>query len=415
MKLDICYGTKKLSLEVPRNTIDILSLPQPEQKNEKEIIISAIKNANISLDQFIGASRSVTIVVSDQTRNTGSTIYIPIILEMLKQKDVAVSIIIAHGLHRPATHEELQKIIGTSLNQSIKVINKNPESNLKNYSSGTFSTAVVDAERIILTGSVTFHPMAGYSGGWKSILPGVASKQSIIQNHQLYFSGNNTHPGVGPAQISNNPVLQDIIAKTKVFNEKTWCLNVVQDESKKIIHAAAGKTDVAWESCVSYLNKNNTIPITRKYPIVIASAGGYPSDFSFYQSMKTLTNASKACESGGKILLFMECRNGWELSKDIRSLASMDIQEIAKQVQNNFTIRGLATYMAQSIIKKYDVYCYSLLPSSEVKHFGMNPIISIKSIIKFLEFNNNFDIAFMPAASSVLPIFSKRDDSRGVR
>jgi len=405
VKQHLRYGDGNVEVELPDGRVDIISKPQKTQRGREYILLQALENAAPSLQDFIGQAKSVVIVASDQTRDTGSAFYLPILLERVKRQARQVTVLIALGLHRPATDSEINRILGCDPGPGVRIINHDPDANLLDFGDGSFAASVVEADRVILTGSVTFHPMAGYSGGWKSLLPGVSSRHYTIENHKLYFSGDMTDPRVGSARVENNPVLDDIRKRTRAFAKKTWCLNVVQDESKAIVHAAAGLVDAAWHSCATYLNECNSFKLGRRYPVVIASSGGYPTDFSFYQSMKTITNASQACLKGGSIYLVMECRNGWELNRSVLSLAELELPQIASKVRQDFSMSGLAAYMALSMMRDYEVHCLSALPNDEVRAFGMRPLTSASEISELVARGGADRIAVMPAAATVLPRF----------
>jgi len=407
MKHFLRYGDGSVEVELPDGHTDIISKARRKEKDGESLVLDALDRATPSLRDFLGQGRSVAIVASDQTRDTGSAIYLPVLLELAKRQCRNVTVVIALGLHRPATDIEISRILGCDPGRDVRIINHDPDANLSDFGGGRFAAPVVEAERVILTGSVTFHPMAGYSGGWKSLLPGVSSRHCAIENHRLFFSGDRTDPGVGPARVEGNPVLEDIRNRTNAFAGKTWCLNVVQDESKAIVHAAAGSVDAAWHSCIAYLDERNSFSIGQRYPVVVASSGGYPSDFSFYQSMKTITNASRACSRGGSIYLVMECRNGWELDRGVLSLSGLELPRIASMVRQDFSMSGLATYMALSMMRDYKVHCLSALPEDEVRAFGMRPLASASEIGSLVAREGAHRIAVMPAAATVLPRISK--------
>ena len=392
-----------MAVELPDVHTDLISRARGKRKDGVALVREAIDRSAPYLHDFLGQGRTVTIVASDQTRDTGSAVYLPLLLEMAKRHACKVTVLIALGLHRPADGVEISRILGCDPGGDVRILNHDPDAGLSDYGNGSFNASVVEADRVILTGSVTFHPMAGYSGGWKSLLPGVSSRSCVIENHKLYFSGLNADPRVGSAMVEGNPILEDIRCRTSAFAEKTWCLNVVQDEAKAIVHAAAGSVETAWRSCIAYLEEHNSFTIQRRYPVVVASSGGYPADFSFYQSTKTITNASSACMKGGTICLIMECRNGWELDRDVLSLSKLELPQIASVVKRNFSMSGLAAYMVLSMIRNYRVYCLSALPGNEIRDFGMRPLASASDIGPLVAMEKADRIAVMPAAATVLP------------
>lgn len=397
------YGDREVKVDLPDDRVDLIVAEPAPEREESHIILEALASAKPGLGEFLGSAPSVLIVVSDHTRNTGSRIYLPIILEMIRKPGRKITILVALGLHRPSTAQEIAEILGCEPGADVEVRNHDPDADLAECGTGVFSKYAVDAPKVILTGSVAFHPLAGFSGGWKSLLPGIASRKCIIGNHRLYFSGAVMNTEVGPARVHDNPIQEDIRRRTSGFVDRTWCVEVVQNEAKSIVFAAAGMVDDAWTACGRFLELNNSPGISRLYPVVVASSGGYPSDFSFYQSMKTLTNASRACAKGGSIYLLMECRNGWELDDEILSWSHLDLEEIASRLGKEFSMSGLAMYMALSVIREYRVFCVSSLPEREVLGTGMLHLSSGAEIGKLVEAADADRIAVIPAAAAVLP------------
>ncbi|NQT58220.1 MAG: nickel-dependent lactate racemase [Bacteroidetes bacterium] len=402
------YGWTRVPLDLGKVThVDYLSYTNPSADAPDLIVQAALLHASVPLSAFIEPGCSVAIVVSDHTRPTGSDIYVPMLLKELQRlKAGSITLIIALGLHRPANSAEIQTICGGELPTDVRVVNHDAEKFLAGSGTAEFNQDAVNADRVIVTGAVTFHPMAGFSGGRKSLLPGIASSKDIYQNHRLYFNGNSVHTGTGPAKIDNNPVLNDIRERTKGFAH-LWALNVVLNEQNRIEFASCGKVDSVWDDCRKYVSVHHSVEIVEKYDVVISSAGGYPSDCSFYQSMKVLTNSSRACKPGGTLIIISQCSHGWEIRDELFSYFTMTLEEISQNLQRSFTMDGLALYMALSIIRSYTVWFYSDLPESEVEAAGMRCLKNIGDIFAVAERHGNLlsiRTAVMQNGSSVLPI-----------
>jgi lactate racemase len=402
------YGRIQVPLNLGKAAhVDYLSNKNPLTAIPESFVRIALLHTSVPLADVIEPGCSVAIVVSDHTRPTGSDIYIPILLNELKKLEAGtITLIIALGLHRPATAEEIQKICGGEIPAGVRVVNHDAEHALAVSGAAEFNQYAVNAERVIVTGAVTFHPMAGFSGGRKSLLPGIASSKDIYQNHRLYFNGNNVHTGTGPAKIDDNPVLQDIRERTKGFTH-LWALNVVLNEQNLIEFASCGNVETVWDDCRKFVSKHHSVEIAEKYDLVIASAGGYPSDCSFYQSMKVMTNSSRACKSGGTLIIISQCSHGWEIRDELFAYFSMTLDEISRNLQHSFTMDGLALYMALSIIRSHKVWFFSELPEHEVEAAGMHTLKSIDDIAAIAENTGKFSSlrsAVMQNGSSVLPI-----------
>ena len=406
------YGLSGISMDLGRMVnIDQLNNTNQSSTAPDTIVRKALEETSIPLGKFITQGCSVAIIVSDYTRPTGSDIYIPILFDEIKKLGAeSVTIIIALGLHRTATDTEIEVICGGKIPYGVKVINHDAENNLSPSGDAEFNRDAINADLVITTGAVTFHPMAGFSGGRKSLLPGIASSRDIYRNHKLYFKDGEVHKGTGPANIDNNPVLNDIRKRTQGF-VKLWSLNVVLNEQNEIEFASCGKIDSVWDNCRRYAIKHHSASIKEKYDMVISSAGGYPSDHSFYQSMKVLTNASRACKPGGTLIIVSQCMHGWEIRKELFSYFTMNLEEISQSLDNSFTMDGLALYMALSIIRSYNVWLLSDLPEKEVIAAGMIFFKNLDQVFE-TEYNlkniSNIKAAIIHNGSSTLPISSKK-------
>lgn len=410
MNEEFKYGSSKVSIDLGMiKHIDYLNTVKQTVEDPDTLIRRALISTSFSLNSFIKPGCTVVLVVSDHSRPTGSNIFVPILLKELKRLGAGnIIIVIALGLHRSSTPDEIEVILGGAVPPGVKVVNHDAENDLLDCGSASFNKAAVLADRVIVTGAVTFHPMAGFSGGRKSLLPGIASAGDIYRNHRLYFDQTGVHPGTGPANIIDNPVLKDIMERTKTF-QNLWSLNVVLNEQGDMEYASCGEIDSVWDDCRKYVSIHHSVGIREKYDLVISSAGGHPSDISFYQSMKVLTNSSRACKPGGNLIIFSKCTQGWEIRDTLFPYFTMTLEEISRNLRNSFTMDGLALYMALSIIRSHTVWFCSDLPETEVTAAGMRPIRDSDVHTITAEAGNLRTIraAVMKNCSSVLPINAK--------
>ena len=368
---------------------------------EAEIISSAMDSASISLSDFAAGGSRFSVVVSDQTRPTGADVYLPFIFAQLREAGASeITVILAQGLHRGATPSEIEKIFGGPVPDDVTVVNHDAENDLLRCGDAYFRREAVEADRLIITGAVTFHPMAGFSGGRKSLLPGVASADDIRKNHRLYFNGTEHNSLCSPSIVKDNPVRDDLTRRTSGF-KNLWALNVVIGESKQILFASCGNPDGVWHDCCGYVADNFSVPFPDSFDNIISSAGGYPSDFSFYQSMKVLTNSARACREGGRLIILSECSNGWEIREEMLELFKRPLREVAGMLISDFRMDLLGLYMAMSIISRYEVWLYSSLPKAEVEASGMHYISSPEEIAGLTDSGST---AVIKNGSSILPV-----------
>ena len=402
------YGSGTLPMDLRGlSGADRLEKTPGDLRDGRLIVEEAMAAASGPLDAFVRRGDRVAVVVSDHTRPTGSEIYVPVLLDALRDIGAAdITIVIALGLHRPSTDGEIARICGGPLPDGVKVVNHSARDRLIEAGPARFNREALEADALIVTGAVTFHPMAGFSGGRKSLLPGIASAQDIYANHRLYFDGLEVHSGVGPGKATDNPVLDDIRERTRGCGN-VWALNAVMTEKHAIEFAACGMVDDAWSACCRQLAGAHGLEISGPYDTVIASAGGAPSDSSFYQSMKVLTNASRACRPGGLLIILSECTGGWEIRDELFRYFRLGTRDIARELKADFSMDGLALYMALSIIRSRDVRLYSSLPAPEVEAAGMRAVGSPDDIFRMAaEWGGEAGArtALIPNGSALLPM-----------
>ncbi len=239
----------------------------------------------------------------------------PIILRRIRNvnPEIDVKIIVATGFHRPSTREELIYKMGEEIvdNEDIVMhISTDDKSMCKVGilpSGGDLyiNKLAYEAELLIAEGFIEPHFFAGFSGGRKSVLPGIASAKTIMYNHcSDFIDSDNSRTG----KLNNNPIHEDMVYAAKVA-KLAFILNVVIDKDKKIIASFAGDVEKAHtKGCrfVTALSKVNSI----KSDIVVTTNGGYPLDQNIYQSVKGMTAAEATCKDGGVIIMIAACNDG---------------------------------------------------------------------------------------------------------
>ena len=160
----------------------------------------------------------------------------------------------------------------------------------------------------------------------------------------------------------------------------------------------------AWNKCCMNVREFNSVGIEHTYPFVLASSGGCPSDFSFYQSMKVLTHAAAACNEGGSMIILAECAHGWEIHPDLIPWFSMSLEQVAHLLDQDFRMDALAVYMAMRIIRNHTVYFFSNLPASEVRQTGMVAVSNEAMLDDLLKTVVRDELLILPHGAQSLPI-----------
>ena len=319
--IDIPYSTKSLKINIEdKNLKGILVSKANSYKSvgsQIDIVNNALDNCigSKSLEELVKNKHNMVIITSDHTRPVPSKVTMPILLERIRRvnPNINIKILIATGFHRPTTKEEMINKFGKHIVDNEEIINhvstdENSLINVGTLPSGGelfLNKLAVETELLIAEGFIEPHFFAGFSGGRKSILPGIASAKTIMANHCSEFINNN-HARTGV--IKDNPIHKDMIYAAEKAN-LAFILNVVIDENKTIINAFAGDSKLAHEEgCKFVMNLSSVKSI--QADIVISSNGGYPLDQNIYQAVKGMTAAEATCRKGGVIIMIAACNDG---------------------------------------------------------------------------------------------------------
>lgn len=284
---------------------------------EKQIIFNALENpiASKKLSEIAVGKDKVVVITSDHTRPVPSKITLPILLNEIRRGNSSadITIIIATGLHRATTKEEMIEKFGRKIVNEEKIVvhDAKKEEDMKyicQLPSGAelyINKLAAEADLLVTEGFIEPHAFAGFSGGRKSILPGISSKETINENHSARAIAHaNTKTGI----LQGNPVHEDMIYAAKKVGVD-FIFNVCLDSDKKIIAAFAGDIDKAHLEGCKYAEKMSGITES-KSDIVISTNGGYPLDQNFYQSGKGIGTASDFIEDDGVIIMVSSCCDG---------------------------------------------------------------------------------------------------------
>lgn len=320
MKTEIPYHKTHIPIEIPDENF-VCSLVSDSENfkpngSEQEIVERALDNpiGSKSLEELVQGKRRMVIISSDHTRPVPSRITMPIILRRIREAnpDIKITILIATGFHRPTTEQELIDRYGAEIvaNENIVVHRSRDDemADLGTLPSGgklLLNKVAIDTDLLIAEGFIEAHFFAGFSGGRKAVLPGIASATTVMANHCSEFIAS---PHARTGILENNPIHRDMLyaaAQAKL----AFILNVVIDAKKQVIAAFAGDSEKAhFKGCEFVLNMSQV----KKNPtdIVITTNGGYPLDQNIYQSVKGMTAAEANCKAGGVIIMVAGLSDG---------------------------------------------------------------------------------------------------------
>ena len=274
-----------------------------------------------ALKEIISPKDTIAIIVSDSFRHTGSDQYLPPLIDYLSEcgiSDKAISFFFATGTHRAPTPEEQAHILGPMIyarfRTQLHVHNPDAPDELVRLGSTSRGTPVYvnkrvhEADRLIATGAIVFHYFAGFGGGRKAIVPGLAGRETVSYTHARTLDPNvdRIHPGVRIGMLEGNPVSEDMLEAAR-FQKVDYMLNTVLNRQGRIAGLFGGDLEAAHQAGCAFARQLFAVPIHQRADLVIASSGNAKN---FVQSHKALYNAFLALKPGGRVIFVTRCEEG---------------------------------------------------------------------------------------------------------
>ena len=319
--IPIPYYTSTLALHVEEENLKAVLTAKMHgfhaEKSQEQLVLDALEHPVDSprLRTLAEGKRNIVIVTSDHTRAVPSKITLPLLLKEIRSgnPDADITILIATGLHRPTTEEEQRRMFGDEIVDHEKIAINNafaPEQfvELCTLPSGAVfqvNRLAAECDLLVTEGFVEPHFFAGFSGGRKSILPGICSERTVNENHSYKAV---SHPRSNSGMLKDNPIHADMLCAAKAVNVQ-FIFNVALDGEKKIVAAWAGDLEKAHEAGVAVIRQWSQCPVVTG-DIVITSNGGYPLDQNLYQSPKAMATAEACAGEDGVIIMCCSCCDG---------------------------------------------------------------------------------------------------------
>ena len=319
--IPIPYYTSTLDLHVEEENLKAVLTAKMHgfhaEKSQEQLVLDALEHpvGSPRLRTLAEGKRNIVIVTSDHTRAVPSKITLPLLLKEIRSgnPDADITILIATGLHRPTTEEEQRRMFGDEIVDHEKIAINNafaPEQfvELCTLPSGAVfqvNRLAAECDLLVTEGFVEPHFFAGFSGGRKSILPGICSERTVNENHSYKAV---SHPRSNSGMLKDNPIHADMLCAAKAVNVQ-FIFNVALDGEKKIVAAWAGDLEQAHEAGVAFIRQWSQCPVVTG-DIVVTSNGGYPLDQNLYQSPKAMATAEACAGEDGVIIMCCSCCDG---------------------------------------------------------------------------------------------------------
>lgn len=403
-----------------KNVLGVLDVPDiPFVTDVQDSLKKALENpiGTKHFSKIFKPTDKVCILVSDITRVPITRTYLPFLLDELNKLGVPnenMFIVFTVGTHRKHSTEEHQKLVGHEVYDRVRVFDHEARDKNHHVYVGTTSRGTkvhvfkraMEADKIITTGTIGFHYFAGYNGGRKNILPGIASYETIVSNHKMTMfckrKGEQRYSAAGI--YDKNPINEDMNEAARMVNP-AFMINVVLDKNRNILKFFTGDIIKAHKKGIDYINKIYRPKIKKPGDLVIASSGGHPLDLNFVQVHKAIHQATFALKENGVMIAVGACTEGYGSEAMSKYLALKSVEAIERQLAKEYEIQGQT---ARAMLKKaraYRIIFITKLPKNEVISMGMVPTGNMDEALELAArwLPENFGTYIIPNSMTVLP------------
>ncbi len=435
-RVTLDYGSGQLTIGIPAPaqvtildkaratpTRDRERSPTDDIEDALEHPIDAAPLAELAQDRT-----DAVIVVSDSTRPVPNRRLLPPVLETLQRAGIPrerIRLLVATGLHRAASAEELRELLGAEIPEAYTVWQHDAHDTSMHRSLGTSRHGIpieidrryLDADLRVITGLIEPHLMAGYSGGRKAVCPGLASTAAIRVAH----SARMLESKLGPGLLMGNPLHEDLTRIARLAGVD-FMLNVSLDRDRNISGVFAGDLERAFEAGASFVERESMLTLNEPCDLVLVSGGGHPLDATFYQAIKGIVAAASIVREGGIILLCAALSEGIGGAEFTELLLGCEGPEGFERQLEQRTFVGVDQWMIQHLCQAWrraEVWLYTTGVSEELAaRMLVRPVSSPEQALEaaIRQLGSHPRIAVLPQGPYVLATVQgvKRPVGRGV-
>jgi nickel-dependent lactate racemase len=387
--IDVPWDTASVPLRIDQSRLGEVVESRTLKVRDEAVLINGLLNeaeGGPSFDEFLDrAQGTILFLVNDATRPTPSGRVVEIIADRLEGRDV--EFLVATGAHKVPGEAELEQIFGRSMRERVldRIFSHDARDNTESVHLGETSRGtpvwvnrrLAEATDVVLINSVEPHYFAGYTGGRKSIFPGVAGFETIQANHKLALD-----PAADNLALAGNPVHEDMMDMMALLSEKhMYSIQMVLDHQHRIHMAFAGDLDTSWRAAVEHADGHYVVELSQRYDVVVAAAP-YPMDYDLYQSQKALENGSLALEDGGILILVSKCRHGIGDETFFQLMArAATPQEVLESIAGDYVLGYHKAARLALIALRGEMWGVTGLPDEDLEAAFIRPFPSVQKAI----------------------------------
>jgi lactate racemase len=400
-KIELRYGTTRIPFDYDPHQFEILG-------SEKDF--APLTDAEIGarlddpvdskpLEEIIDEGESVLIVVPDATRQTASGQIVNLLVRRLIASGTMpynIRVIFATGIHRKVTTDEKRELLTPFIFQRIQTLDHSAKDFMQlagleskqfvsfgsiNGAPVELNRALVEHDRVVIVGGVTFHYFAGFTGGRKLICPGLASAETISATHRLAFDceRKTRRAGVGAGLLDGNAVHEAFMEAAAKINP-AFSVNTITNEKGEAVEIFAGDWTGAHRAACEFYASNHTVEIAEKRDLVIVSCGGAPHDLNMIQAHKALDMASTACREGGRIVFLAECADGLGRSDFLKWFETETSERLAERLCAAYEVNGQTAWSLLEKAERFSVQIVTSLTEKETRPMRLRRARSLEEI-----------------------------------
>jgi nickel-dependent lactate racemase len=416
------FDTGSVTLEAPRNVSisragDVLPEPVADLGAALDEALERPLHCD-AFDRIVPRLGRIALLVGDATRGRTTVPVLDGVLGRLSRLGAGperVTIVLATGMHRLLSDDELARHFGP-IARGYGIVQHDARDDSRLAGRGTttagtpcsFLRLATEAALVIGVGAVTFHYFAGFGGGRKLLLPGIAAEKTILANHRLSLGPGAEHrslaPGCAPGSLDGNPVHEDMLEGARLLGPPVFMVNVVAGADGEPAFVCAGDIDASHRKAAAFLAERCSIGIERPFRVVIASAGGSPHDVNLLQSHKAIRHASRAVADGGLLLFAAACPEGIG-SPSLEGAFERGRDEVPVETGRRYSLNAQAAVSIWEMTRRIRILLCSRLGSEAVRRFGFEPW-DPREAADIISREGAGGILVLPDAARVLPVLA---------
>ena len=358
----------------------------------------------------------VALVVSDMSRFwMRQDLVIPHLVDYLLDDCAlppeALTIVVANGTHPGGDEQTLRTLVTDAVFDRVRVVNHDCKAeDLVMLGTSSYGTPVAvnriaaEADLCVCLGAATYHVMAGFGGGRKSILPGISSEATIRHNHALSLDPHafRTNPLTANGRTEDNPLNLDMLEAAGMM-KKLFMVNLVMNADEQLCAVFSGHYVRSWERACREVERVYQVPIPERADVIVAGCGGYPRDMSLYQGTKAIDNVESALKPGGTLILAIEAREGGGPPEYFDWSRNLQDHTLEKRLRESFTVAGYIFFLNCEQAGRYRLMLLSGIDPAETAPMGIETYSDVPSLLANADLGGK-KILVIPKAGSVVPV-----------